>query len=492
VSFQPDFETFQALARKGNLVPVFVTRLADLETPVSAFAKLTKGFKEPHSFLFESVEGGERLARYSYLGYGPDAVLKSKSDRDPLTELEAGLKGWTPSVVEGLPPFWGGAVGYLSYDCVRAYEKIGDKNKDTLGFPQSLHYLTDLVVAFDHAEHKMKVIATARLKSKSPAALKKAYAGACGRIREALRRLAGPLPQGWTKAQKIGKARAGAKAAAWVSNVAKPDFLVSVSKALEYIKAGDIFQIQIGRRIVKETKAHGFAIYRQLRALNPSPYMFYFQNGSQKLIGASPEVHLKVEAGKAVIRPIAGTRRRGRSAEDDLAMEKDLQGDPKERAEHIMLVDLARNDIGRIAEKGSVKVSELMVIERYSHVMHLVSDVSGHLKPDQSVFDALRASFPAGTVTGAPKIRAMQIIEELEGVRRGPYGGALGFVSYAGDLNDALVIRTLYMDGQKVAAQASAGIVADSQAELEWKETENKLGSVVKAVELAEGELKAS
>jgi anthranilate synthase component 1 len=487
--FTPDFETFKKLSRQGNLIPVFVTRLADLETPVSAFAKLTRGFKEPHSFLFESVEGGERLARYSYLGYGPDRVLKSGKGQDPLAELEAALKGLVPAATPGLPPFWGGAVGYLSYDCVRAYEQIGDKNGDSLGFPESLHYFTDLVVAFDHAEHKMNVIATARLKphaaARSGAALKKAYLGACARVKEALRRLAGPLPMAWAGPQKTRS-----RGAAWVSNVKKPEYLAAVSKALEYIKAGDIFQIQVGRRLSKETPAHGFSIYRQLRALNPSPYMFYFQNEKQKLIGASPEVHLKVESGRVTIRPIAGTRRRGHSPQDDLAMEADLKGDPKERAEHIMLVDLARNDIGRVARKGSVCVNELMVIERYSHVMHLVSDVSGQLDKGQSPFDAMRASFPAGTVTGAPKIRAMQIIEELEGVRRGPYGGALGFVSYSGDLNDALVIRTLYMDGQKVAAQASAGIVADSQAELEWKETENKLGSVVQAVELAEQELK--
>jgi len=485
VIFQPDFESFKKLAAKGNLVPVWVSRLADLETPVSAFAKLTRGFKEPHSFLFESVEGGERIARYSYLGYGPQSVIKSSDKgKDPLAALEAALKGIVPSVAEGLPPFWGGAVGYLAYDCVRHFEAIGEKNKDSLGFPESLHYLTDLVVAFDHAEHKMKIIATARLKSKSPTALKKAYLAATARIKSAVKRLDLAVPQAWTRAQKAGKKRD------WVSNVERAPYMLSVNKALEYIKAGDIFQIQVGRRLSKDTAAHGFAIYRQLRALNPSPYMFYFQHGDQKLIGASPEVHIKVESSKVTIRPIAGTRRRGRDLADDQAMERDLKEDPKERAEHIMLVDLARNDIGRVASSGSVKVSELMVIERYSHVMHLVSDVSGTLDPSHTVFDALRASFPAGTVTGAPKIRAMQIIEELEGVRRGPYGGALGFVSYAGDMNDALVIRTLYMDGQRVAAQASAGIVADSQPELEWKETENKLRSVVRAVELAEEELK--
>jgi anthranilate synthase component 1 len=485
VRFQPDFESFKKLAAQGNLVPVWVSLLADMETPVSAFAKLTRGFREPHSFLFESVEGGERIARYSYLGYAPEALITgSGKGKDPLGAVEAALKGVSPAVAEGLPPFWGGAVGYLAYDCVRHFEEIGDKNKDSLGFPESLHYLTDLVVAFDHVEHKFKVIATARLKSKSPAALKKAYAAALQRIKGAVRRLEGPLPQGWTRPQKTGKSLA------WASNVEQPSYLASVGKALEYIKSGDIFQIQVGRRLSKDTPAHGFAIYRQLRALNPSPYMFYFQHGAQKLIGASPEVHLKIESGKVTIRPIAGTRRRGKDQADDLAMERDLRDDPKERAEHIMLVDLARNDVGRVSVKGTVKVSELMVIERYSHVMHLVSDVSGELDASQSVFDALRASFPAGTVTGAPKIRAMQIIEELEGVRRGPYGGALGFISYAGDLNDALVIRTLYMNGQRVVAQASAGIVADSQPELEWKETENKLRSVVRAVELAEGELK--
>jgi anthranilate synthase component 1 len=281
----------------------------------------------------------------------------------------------------------------------------------------------------------------------------------------------------------------GVRASAWTSNIAKAEFISGVRRCLEYIRAGDIFQVQFGRRLQKETPASGFAIYRQLRRLNPSPYLFYFQDGQRKLIGSSPEILVKVEGGKVSIRPIAGTRRRGLDPEEDKALSAELAADPKERAEHIMLVDLARNDIGRVARAGTVKVTELMVIERYSHVIHLVSDVEGLLKPGLDCFDVLRASFPAGTVTGAPKIRAMQIIDELENIRRGPYGGALGTISFSGSLSEALVIRTLMMDRQRVCAQASAGIVADSKPELEYKETDNKLKAVVKAVEEAEKEI---
>ncbi len=499
--FFPDFETFKKLSAKGNLIPVMVPLLADLETPVSAFAKLTRGLKSEHCFLFESVVGGERMARFSYLGADPGTVLATRGrearlkegsawrtfrvERDPLAEIEGLLKRYRGVPVPGLPPFWGGAVGYLSYDCVRFFESIGDKNPDTLGFPETLHYLTDTLVAFDHVEHQMKVIALAHLKSRGPAGAARAYREACGRIRGILGRLSGPLP----RMDAPARARA-AQGGPWSSNLGREEFLAGVERCKEYVRAGDVIQVQYGRRLTKETQASGFSIYRQLRRLNPSPYMFYFQQGGRKLIGASPEILVTVEGDKATIRPIAGTRRRGHGPEDDLAMERDLLADPKERAEHIQLVDLARNDVGRVSRPGSVKVTELMTVERYSHVMHIVSDVQGRLKPGATAFDALRAAFPAGTVAGSPKIRAMQIIDEMENTRRGPYGGALGFASFSGDINEALVIRTLMMDGRRVSAQASAGIVADSRPELEFKETENKLRAVVKAVELAEGELK--
>jgi anthranilate synthase component 1 len=491
---QPDFPTFQKLARRGNLIPVWTELSADLETPVSAFAKLTSACRASRCFLFESVEGGDRIARYSYLGVDPSLVLSTRGREavleeggkvrrftmasDPLTELEKILARTRAVPQPSLPPFWGGLVGYLSYDAVRFFEKIGDKNPESLGFPETLHYLADTLVVFDHVEHSLKVIALARLDTRGKTGVKAAYERACRKIKGLLARLSSPLPRLPHSPQ--------AGPSAWSSNLSAPQYRAAVERSMEYIRAGDIIQVQIGRRLSKSTRVTGFEIYRQLRRLNPSPYMFYFQDGKRKLIGASPEILVRVEGGKAVIRPIAGTRRRGRSPEDDLAMEKELSSDPKEKAEHIQLVDLARNDLGRVSRAGSVAVGDLMIVERYSHVMHLVSQVTGKLKPGVSAMDVLRASFPAGTVAGSPKIRAMQIIDELENVRRGPYGGCIGFIGFSGDLNEALVIRTLMMDGKKVHGQASAGIVADSLPELEYKETENKLKAVLKAVELAE------
>jgi anthranilate synthase component 1 len=496
---QPDFESFKKLAREGNLIPLSAELLADMETPVSAFAKLTRGCRSPHSFLFESVVGGDQVARYSYLGEGPGLVLEThgreavllqgKSKKkfrlsgDPLKELARLMAPYKPVAVPGLPPFWGGLVGYLSYDAVRFFESIGDKNPDSLGFPETLHYLADTLVCFDHVEHRLKVVALAHVKGSGDAAVRHAYREASARLRSTLGRLSAPLPP-------LPAPDKAVRPEEWKSNISRPEFLKAVDRSLEYIRAGDIIQIQIGRRLSKRTPASGFEIYRQLRRLNPSPYMFYFQHGSQKLIGASPEILVKVEGRTASIRPIAGTRRRGRNREEDLAMEKELAADPKERAEHIQLVDLARNDLGRVAVPGSVKVGDLMVVERYSHVMHLVSQVESKLLPDLDRMDVLRSSFPAGTVAGSPKIRAMQIIDELENLKRGPYGGAIGFLSFSGDLQEALLIRTLMMDGNRVCGQASAGIVADSQPELEYKETENKLKAVLKAVELAEEGLK--
>jgi anthranilate synthase component 1 len=474
----PDLKTFRSLARQGTHVPLALELLADLETPVSALLKLTRGFKEQRCFLFESVEGGERVGRYSYLGSGGFEALATR-DSDPLPKLKARMAGYKPVQVPGLPPFWGGAVGYLGYDAVRHMEPVASHNPDPLGFPESLHFLADAVVAFDHVKHGMTLTCLADARDKRPAALGRAYARAERRLKGMLRLLQGPLP-------KLPRPRAG-KPQPWSCNVDKPAYLKWVARGMEYIKAGDIFQIQVGRRLSKRTVVHPFSIYRELRGLNPSPYMFYLQDGQRELIGASPEILVTLQGETVCIRPIAGTRRRGRDEEHDLAMERELKADPKERAEHIMLVDLARNDVGRVCRPGTVKVGELMVIERYSHVLHLVSDVKGRLNPGLDAFDVLKASFPAGTVTGSPKIRSMQIIDELENIKRGPYGGSVGLIGFNGDLMEALTIRTLMMDGQTVHAQASAGIVADSQPELEYLETENKLKGSMAAVERAEG-----
>lgn len=495
----PDFETFEKLARKGDLIPVSRDLPADLETPVSAFAKLTRACKATRCFLFESVDGGERIARYSYLGVDPSLVLTTQGREarleeggkvsrfrlkaDPVTELEKILGRRKAVSYPGLPPFWGGLVGYLSYDCVRFFEDIGNKNPQGSGFPETVHYLADTLVVFDHVDHSLKVIALAEVKQAGRAGVRRAYDLACRKVDGLAARLSGRLPV----MPGDGPARGAVRAPeAWSSNLTEKAFTLAVGRCLEYIRSGDIIQVQVGRRLSKRTPVTGFEIYRQLRRLNPSPYMFYFQDGERKLIGASPEILVKLEGQTASIRPIAGTRRRGKSPADDLFMEKELASDPKERAEHIQLVDLARNDLGRVSAAGSVAVGELMVVERYSHVMHLVSQVTGKLKPGVKPMDVLRASFPAGTVAGSPKIRAMQIIDELENVRRGPYGGAIGFLGFSGDFNEALLIRTLMMEGDRVHGQASAGIVADSLPELEYKETENKLKAVLMAVELAE------
>ncbi len=494
----PDFKSFEVLCRKGNLVPVRMELLADLETPVSAFAKLADWGRAERCFLLESVEGGENVGRYSYLGVDPSVVIQTQGregleidgrgqrrfsiKNDPLDEIESRLAAYKPVSVPGLPDFWGGAVGYMGYDCVRFYEQIPDKNPDTLGFPESLHYITDTLVAFDHVKHSMQVLALAHVLKNTPAGRKAAYADAVKRVRRLAARLRGPLPKpprpSTSKADK-----------AWTPNVSQAGYESSVRKSLEYIKAGDIFQVEIGRRLSKRVAVDAFSVYRQLRRINPSPYMFYFSDGTRKMVGASPEILLSVEGSHANIRPIAGTRGRGKDHAEDLALERELLADPKERAEHIMMVDLARNDLGRVCKAGTIRPTELMVIERYSHVMHIVSNVEGTLRPGVRPSDVVRASFPAGTMSGAPKIRGMQVIDELETVRRGPYAGSLGWLSFTGNLAHALLIRTLFFTGDRAHAQAAAGIVADSKPRSEFLETERKMRATIKAVEMAEAEL---
>ncbi len=485
--YYPSLKDFTKKAKKGNLIPVYREILADFETPVSAFTKIDTG---DYAYLLESAERGEKWGRYSFLGSNPSLIFKSKGDRieiisdgkkkvqkvgDPLAILKELMTDYKFVKVKGLPRFVGGMVGYLSYDMVRFFEEIPDENPDDLNLPDALFLLTDTLLIFDHLEHKIKVISNAHIK-KDP---KKAYQEAIKKIENLINQLRKLVKPG-SKIQDL-RSRIQIK-----SNFTKEAFKESVKKAKEYIRAGDIIQVVLSQRLETEITVNPFDIYRALRTINPSPYMYYLKCKDLRLIGSSPEILVRLEEGMVEVRPIAGTRPRGRTEKEDKALEEELLADPKERAEHIMLVDLGRNDVGRVAEFGTVKVNELMVIERYSHVMHIVSDVTGKLKRDRDSFDVLRASFPAGTVTGAPKIRAMEIIDELEPVRRGPYAGAVGYFSFSGNLDTCITIRTIIIKGNQAYIQAGAGIVADSIPEREYRETLNKAKALIKAIEKAE------
>ncbi|MCG2676140.1 anthranilate synthase component I [bacterium] len=486
--YYPSLKEFIKKSKKGNLIPVYREILADFETPVSAFTKIDTG---DYSYLLESAEKGERLGRYSFLGSNPSLIFKSKGKRveiisegkketqkvsDPLSDLKKLMADYKFVKVKGLPRFVGGMVGYLSYDMVRFFEKLPDKNPDDLNLPDAIFLLTDTLLIFDHLEHKIKVISNAYIK-KDP---RKAYQEAVRKIEDLIEKLKKPIPQ---HRSPITDHRLPITIK---SNFTKEAFKKSVRKAKEYIRAGDIIQAVLSQRLETKITVNPFDIYRALRTINPSPYMYYLKCENLKLIGSSPEILVRLEEGMVEVRPIAGTRPRGRTEKEDRALEKELLADPKERAEHIMLVDLGRNDVGRVAEFGTVKVNELMVIERYSHVMHIVSDVTGKLKKGRDGFDVLRASFPAGTVTGAPKIRAMEIIDELEPVRRGLYAGAVGYFSFSGNLDTCITIRTIIIKGKQAYIQAGAGIVADSVPEREYQETINKAKALIKAIEKAE------
>jgi anthranilate synthase component 1 len=484
VIYHPDLEAIRALAAKGdaNLAPVYRDVAADLETPVSAFLKVARG---DNSFLLESVEGGERLGRYSFIGTEPYRVLRCgpyaepNEGSDPLLEVEQELSRFRLAHIEnGLPRFTGGAVGFLAYETSRHFEpRIPVPGPDPQAFPEALFQFTDTILVFDHLKHTIKVVGHCRLDGDVEAS----YRQACWRIDELVERLARPLP---AAPYPIGSAPVEQQAV--TSNTEKDDFLRKVERCKEYIVAGDIYQVQISQRFQRPTHAHPFSVYRALRTVNPSPYMYYLAMGDAHIIGASPEMLVRVEDGLVENHPIAGTRRRGRDAEDERRMEEELSGDEKERAEHIMLVDLSRNDVGRIAQSGSVAVTELLAVEKYSHVMHLVSHVVGRLKPELTSYDALRACFPAGTVTGAPKIRAMEIIAELEKDRRGPYAGAVGYFDLSGNLDTAITIRTIVMKDGVAHAQAAAGIVYDSVPDLEYMESQNKARAMLRAIDQAE------
>jgi anthranilate synthase component I len=488
---QPTYKEFCRLTRQGNLIPVYQELLMDLETPLSFFKRLER---DRYSFLLESVEGSERWARYSFLGTSPHLVFKSRGNQVeivengklkklvsevPLDILQELLKDCRPVTVPGVPPFFGGALGYVSYNAVEQFHEITNSKQDPLGMPEIFFVFVQTLVAFDNLKHTIKVIDNVEINEKIN--LRRAYAASVKRIRKVIASLQ-KKPRG-IEPRDLNQSNGNRK---FRSNLTQQGFENAVTRAKEYIKAGDVIQVVLCQRLETETSSDPFEIYRALRFINPSPYMFYLELEDLRVIGSSPETMVRLTGNTIELRPIAGTRRRGATPEEERALEDDLLADPKERAEHIMLVDLGRNDVGRVAEIGTVEVNELMAIERYSHVIHIVSNVRGKLATDKSAFDLFVSAFPAGTVSGAPKIRAMQIISELEPQKRGLYAGAIGYFGYNGNLDTCIVIRTILMKGKKVFITAGAGIVADSDPQLEYQETLNKARAMLKAVDLAE------
>lgn len=485
----PALEQFVQLANQGNLIPIYREILADMETPVSAFRKIDDGRT---SFLLESIEGGEKWARYSFLGSGParlfrcrdryyevlqdDRLEQSGESADPLAQLQLLMADYRPVEVDGLPRFFGGAVGYLGYDMVRFVEQLPDKNPRDSENWDACFLLTEGLLIFDNMRQKIKVVCNVHLKEGDDPQV--AYQRGVERIERLIEQLRQPLPH------RIASRHKG-PVQQLEPNFTPDAFRQAVDGCKEYIRAGDIFQVVLSQRFEGKLQADPFDIYRALRTINPSPYMYFLRFGDNLVVGASPEVLVRKEGDQVEVRPIAGTRPRGATAEQDLALEKELLADPKERAEHIMLIDLGRNDVGRVARGGSVEVSELMVIERYSHVMHIVSNVRGKLRDDLNCFDVFRAAFPAGTLSGSPKIRAMEIIDEFEPNRRGVYGGAVGYFSFSGNMDLAIAIRTLLIEKDRILLQAGAGIVADSDPEMEYQETLNKARGVRRAIDMA-------
>lgn len=483
----PDFDTFKTLAEKGNLIPVYKEILADADTPVTAYLKVGGS----PSFLLESVEGGEKWARYSFIGSRPSRIIRGKGKEvtiingaqapevitsdDPLRLVQKEISRYRPVELAGLPRFFGGLVGYIGYDMVHYFETIDLKEKQGLDLPDFFLMVTDTMLIFDNLRQKIKVISNAHIAGLT---LEEAYRDATEKIDALIGQLRTPL------AMKNGAAERSEENLD--SNQTKEAFMASVEAAKEYIKAGDIFQVVLSQRFSRPSAADPFNIYRALRVINPSPYMYFIDIGEAKIVGSSPEILVRLEGRKIVLRPIAGTRKRGETDAEDKALEEELKQDPKELAEHIMLVDLGRNDVGRVSEPGSVQVTAMMAVERYSHVMHLVSNVEGELQEGLNAFDVLAACFPAGTVSGAPKVRAMEIIDELEPTQRGPYAGSIGYFSYSGNMDTCITIRTLIIKDGTIYVQSGAGIVADSQPESEHTETVNKARGMIKAVEMAE------
>lgn len=489
--YSPTLEEFRTKALRGNLVPVYREILADMETPVSALCKIDNG---NYAFLLESVEGGENIAQYSFLGSNPSLIFWSKNNavttikngatdrrdgvEDPFEELRKLMAEFRPVKVEGLPRFHGGAVGFVSYDMVRFFEKLPDTTTDDRQLPDCFFMITDTILVFDHVNHKIKVVSNAHING-GKQAVDEAYGEATAKIDEIISALKRPM-------EYRSPARGQWDEGAVESNFTGQEYEKVVEAAKEYIKAGDIVQVVPSQRLSVPVSADPFDIYRALRAINPSPYMYYLKLGDVKIAGSSPEVMVRTEEGRVTMRPIAGTNRRGSTEDEDKELAEELLSDPKEQAEHVMLVDLGRNDVGRVCEYGSVKVDELMVIEKYSHVMHIVSNVIGRLRSDKDAFDVLRACLPAGTVSGAPKIRAMEIIDELEPSRRGTYAGAVGYFSFSGNSDTAIAIRTILIKDGIAYVQAGGGVVADSVPEKEYQETMNKARACMRAIQLAQ------
>ncbi len=471
----PALADVRKMVGQGTVVPIYREVRADLETPVSAFLKVARG---RFSFLLESVEGGERVGRYSFIGTEPFRVLSANhEDGDPLIEIEGELARHRAVRVPGLPRFHGGAVGYLGYETVGHFEpRVGSPERDALGVPESWLMFTDTLLVFDHLMHTIKVVSHVRLDGDIDAS----YEQARWKIEQLIGRLAQPLAALPYEPQR------GPSGRAVTSNWDRDEYLRAVERCKEYIYAGDIIQVVLSQRFSRETGAHPFEVYRSLRAINPSPYMYFLQFDDTYIVGASPELLVKVEDGRVENHPIAGTRPRGATPLDDQRLAEELRHDPKELAEHVMLLDLGRNDVGRVAEAGSVRVTQQFDLEFYSHVMHLVSHVEGQLRRDVSPYEALRASFPAGTVSGAPKIRAMEIVAELEPDRRGPYAGAVGFFDMSGNLETCITIRTLVMKDGWAHVQAGGGIVYDSDPVKEFEETEHKARALLRAIDDAE------
>ncbi len=487
----PSRESFRELAHRGNLIPVYREIIADMETPVSAFHKIDTG---DHSFLFESVEKGGKFARYSFLGASPhliveargkEIVLREGTERrvytaagDPLRELERLMAGYRPVPTEGLPLFYGGAVGYLGFEAVTQFEPaVPRARKDDLGVPDAYFFITDTLLIFDHLERRIKIVANAQIVD--PTHADRAYDEAVAKIEELEARLSRPVRS------SLLPALSDVVPLEPAINMTRAEYVKMTEAMQEYIRAGDIFQVVPSQRFEVPFDAPAIDLYRALRLINPSPYMFILKLGGMALVGSSPELHVRCEEGRVQIRPIAGTRPRGKTPEEDDRLTAELLADPKERAEHVMLVDLARNDVGRVCKFNTVRLTDFMITERYSHVMHIVSNVEGELNPGHSAYDVMRATFPAGTVSGSPKIRAMQIIADLEPTCRGTYAGAVGYFGFSGNLDSCIAIRTVLLKDGKAYLQAGGGLVADSTPLGEYEESLNKAKAGLKALAMA-------
>jgi anthranilate synthase component I len=489
---QPDFREFQRLAKQGNLIPVCDVFSADLLTPVSAYLRIAQGAR--HSFLLESVEGGEKIARYTFAGANPEeifryangaCVMESRDrlvweERDPVSFLRAWMERFQPVRIPGLPPLVAGAIGYFSYDMVRLIERLPRQLRDEIGLYDAMLMFYHGIIAFDHVQHRLWVVRN--VFTEGQGSLRAKYEAAVREIKRTKRMLEEPVAAERPKKEAKARKRTPLRVK---SNFQRGEYLAVVRKAKAYIRAGDIFQVVLSQRFSAKTRANPFEVYRELRALNPSPYLFYLQLNDVCVVGSSPEMLVKVQGRDVFYRPIAGTLPRGKDEAEDLRLEKEMLASEKERAEHIMLVDLGRNDLGRVCDYGTVKVEQLLTVERFSHVMHLVSSLRGRLREDVDCFDALMACFPAGTVSGAPKVRAMEIIEELERTRRGIYAGGVLYMDFAGNLDSCIALRTMVIKNGVAHVQAGGGIVADSTPEGEYQETINKSRALLAALESA-------